>query len=145
LPIAVPGRLALASDVAVDVQRHDAIGVCIMIVDDNLDAAASLAELLQAHGHQVSVQSHPFEAIAAVRQDPPQAFILDIGLPEMDGYELARRLRAEPGGETALFIALTGYGQAHDRILSKSAGFDHHFVKPMDAEKLRPVLATVRK
>jgi CheY-like chemotaxis protein len=115
-----------------------------MIVDDNVDAAESLAVLLEAQGHRLSVQSHPLEAITAARQDPPQVFILDIGLPDIDGYELARRLRADPATGHALFIALTGYGQAHDRILSKSSGFAHHFVKPMDTDKLRQVLAMVR-
>ncbi len=62
----------------------------------------------------------------------------------MDGYELARRLRADPVTGSALFIALTGYGQAHDRILSKSSGFEHHFVKPMDIERLGQVLGSVR-
>jgi len=116
----------------------------LMIVDDNVDAAESLAVLLEAQGHQVRVESHPVQALASARQDPPQVFILDIGLPEMDGYELARRLRADAATGAALFIALTGYGQAHDRILSKSSGFEHHFVKPMDTEKLAQVLATVR-
>jgi CheY-like chemotaxis protein len=116
----------------------------LMIVDDNVDAAESLAVLLDAQGHRVRVESHPVQALAAARQDPPQVFILDIGLPEMDGYELARRLRADPATGNALFIALTGYGQAHDRILSKSSGFEHHFVKPMDTDKLAQVLGAVR-
>jgi PAS domain S-box-containing protein len=118
--------------------------VRVMLVDDNVDAAESLAVLLEAQGHQVAVQAHPLAAIAAARQDPPQVFILDIGLPEIDGYELARRLRADPLTGHALFIALTGYGQAHDRILSRSVGFDHHFVKPVDTEKLRQLFAMVR-
>ena len=115
--------------------------VSIMIVDDNVDAAQSLADLLTAQGHKVNVQSHPLAAISAARADPPQLFILDIGLPEIDGYELVRRLHEEPTVRGALFIALTGYGQTHDRILSKSAGFDHHFVKPMDSQKLSALIA----
>ncbi|MEH6437989.1 hybrid sensor histidine kinase/response regulator [Massilia sp. DD77] len=116
----------------------------VMIVDDNVDAAESLAILLEAQGHAVSVQSHPRDAIEAAQSRPPQVFILDIGLPDMDGYELARRLRADPATAGALFIALTGYGQAHDRILSRSVGFHHHFVKPMDPEKLKQILAVGR-
>jgi CheY-like chemotaxis protein len=116
-----------------------------MIVDDNVDAAESLAVLLEAQGHQVRVEAHPVPALASARQDPPEVFILDIGLPEMDGYELARRLRADPATGSAMFIALTGYGQAHDRILSKSSGFEHHFVKPMDTDRLGQVLAMVRE
>jgi CheY-like chemotaxis protein len=115
-----------------------------MIVDDNVDAAESLAVLLEAQGHRVRVEAHPVQALAAARQDPPEVFILDIGLPEMDGYELARRLRADPATASAMFVALTGYGQAHDRILSKSSGFEHHFVKPMDTDRLGQILATVR-
>ena len=92
--------------------------------------------------------THPLDAIAAARRlaiegAAPQAFILDIGLPEMDGYELARRLRADLADQPATFIALTGYGQAHDRELSHAAGFDHHFVKPMDIDALAHVLAAV--
>ena len=116
----------------------------IMIVDDNIDAAESLAVLLEAQGHALRVEAHPVPALAHAHLDPPDVFILDIGLPEMDGYELARRLRADPATSSALFIALTGYGQAHDRILSKSSGFEHHFVKPMDIERLGQVLGAVR-
>lgn len=112
----------------------------VMIVDDNVDAGESLAALMEAQGHRVSVQAHPLEAIPAALQDPPQVFILDIGLPEIDGYELARRLRSQPTTANAQFIALTGYGQAHDRVLSAAVGFDHHFVKPIDIAKLNAVL-----
>ena len=67
-------------------------------------------------------------------------FVLDIGLPDIDGYELVRRLRALQAGRSALYLALTGYGQAHDRVLSRSAGFDHHFVKPVDQRALVAVI-----
>jgi PAS domain S-box-containing protein len=116
----------------------------ILIVDDNVDAAESLAVLLEAQGHRVRVEAHPVQALDAARAAPPEVFILDIGLPEMDGYELARRLRADPATGSAMFIALTGYGQAHDRILSKSSGFEYHFVKPMDTDRLGQVLGMVR-
>jgi PAS domain S-box-containing protein len=122
---------------------HPLPAVSVMIVDDNIDAAESLAALLETQGHRVNVQSHPLVAIDAARANPPQLFILDIGLPEIDGYELARRLRTEPAVRDALFVALTGYGQPHDRVLSKAAGFDHHFVKPLDPEKLHSLLTAV--
>jgi DNA-binding response OmpR family regulator len=109
-------------------------------VDDNLDAAQSLAEVLGALGHAVSSTGTPGAALALAAADWPDVFILDIGLPDIDGYELARRLRALGGDRPARYIALTGYGQAHDKVLSRSAGFDHHFVKPVDLGMLRAVL-----
>jgi PAS domain S-box-containing protein len=115
----------------------------LMVVDDNLDAARSLAALLEAKGHQVIVKENAISALKAAVKHVPQAFILDIGLPDMDGYELARCLRANKATEHATIIALTGYGQAHDRVLSKAAGFDHHCVKPINIQQLDTILAQV--
>jgi CheY-like chemotaxis protein/two-component sensor histidine kinase len=112
----------------------------LMVVDDNVDAAQSLADLLEIDGHHVLVLEDAMSALAAPGRNTIQVFILDIGLPVMSGYELARRLRADPATSEAVLIALTGYGQAHDRVLTKSAGFDHHFVKPLDLEQLDTVL-----
>ena len=119
-------------------------GLRLMIVDDNQDAAFALGALLEATGHHVLVFDDAESALRAVDDAGTQVFILDIGLPDMDGYELARRLRANPGTADKVLIALTGYGQAHDRVLSKAAGFDHHFVKPIDNVQLANVLATVQ-
>lgn len=113
----------------------------LVIVDDNIDAAQSLAALLAEDGHQVTVLENGVSTLAHVALSKVQAFILDIGLPDMDGYQLARKLRAQPGLRDAMFIALTGYGQAHDKVLAKSAGFDHHFVKPVDWHELAHALA----
>jgi CheY-like chemotaxis protein len=115
----------------------------LMIVDDNLDAGQSLGALLEAFGHDVMVMEDAGSALLAAKNTSVAVFILDIGLPGMDGYELARRLRAEPATADAVMIALTGYGQAHDRVLTKAAGFDHHFVKPIDTEQLTQVLEQV--
>ncbi|MEN3277762.1 MAG: hypothetical protein V7631_3552 [Massilia sp.] len=113
--------------------RAAAGGRRVLIVDDNVDAAESLAEILGAFGHRVTTASTPHGGLAiAAENDWPDVFILDIGLPEIDGYELVRRLRALPPARPALFVALSGYGQAHDKVLSLSAGFDQHFVKPVD-------------
>jgi len=112
----------------------------ILIVDDNLDAAQSLTEVLRAFGHTVATAATSHEALALAERDWPQVFVLDIGLPDIDGYELVRRLRAMQDGRPALYLALTGYGQAHDRVLSRSAGFDHHFVKPVDLRALVAVI-----
>jgi CheY-like chemotaxis protein/two-component sensor histidine kinase len=115
----------------------------LMIVDDNVDAAQSLAALLETKGHQVVVEVNAHDALKSIENGPVQIFILDIGLPDMDGYELARRLRAHPGTKNVILIALTGYGQAHDRVLSKAAGFDYHFVKPVDTQNLTKILTQV--
>jgi len=112
----------------------------LMLVDDNVDAVTMLAALLAAAGHRVESFSDPRSALTAAPAAAPDAFILDIGMPGMDGYELARRLRAQPGCSDALYVALTGYGQQGDRELSREAGFDHHFVKPVDAGQLLAVL-----
>jgi len=113
----------------------------VMIVDDHLDGLQMLTALLEAQGHQITAAQDGASALAAAANAHFDAFILDIGLPDMDGYELARRLRALEPTPPAMMIALTGYGQAHDRVLSKAAGFDHHFVKPVDFEMLAELLA----
>jgi CheY-like chemotaxis protein len=111
----------------------------VAIVDDNLDAAETLAAVLEASGHQVTVAENSSKALEVAETFNPEVFILDIGLPDMDGYELARRLRTKPAFSKTTLIALTGYGQATDRELSKAAGFDSHFVKPIEPEALMRV------
>lgn len=112
----------------------------ILIVDDNRDAADSLASLLCVAGHVVWVESDAHKAIHTAFAETPEVLILDIGLPDMNGYELARQLRQDPKTAGSIFIALTGYGQAHDRLLSERAGFDHHLVKPVDIAALEAAL-----
>jgi signal transduction histidine kinase/ActR/RegA family two-component response regulator len=112
----------------------------VTIVDDNGDAGHSLAVLLRAHGHTVHV--HEDAAGTLEHADPAtDVFILDIGLPDMTGYELARRLRRAARHAHAMYVALTGYGQQRDRELSRQAGFDHHLVKPVEIGKLAQILA----
>jgi PAS domain S-box-containing protein len=113
----------------------------VMVVDDNVDAGNTLADLLEAHGHRVVVKTDAKAALAAAGVDAPDVFILDIGLPDMNGYELASRLRAHPASAGATLVALTGYGQSKDRDAGRAAGFDHYFVKPVNAEALAQVLA----
>jgi signal transduction histidine kinase/CheY-like chemotaxis protein len=113
----------------------------VTIVDDNLDAGQSLAVLLRAHGHTVRVYEDASTPLRAPEVAGTEVFILDIGLPDMTGYELARRLRRQPAHALAVFVALTGYGQERDRELSRQAGFDHHLVKPVDIGKLTEILA----
>lgn len=116
-------------------------GLRVLIVDDNVDAAQSLAVLLKAIGYEVAVEFSAEGALAYAAKQTVQAFILDIGLPDISGYDLAVRMRKLAGHERANFIALTGYGQQEDRVRAMNAGFDHHFVKPADVQKLIHALA----
>jgi signal transduction histidine kinase/CheY-like chemotaxis protein/putative methionine-R-sulfoxide reductase with GAF domain len=113
----------------------------ITVVDDNVDAAQSLAMLLRAQGHVVHVYEDGATTLASEYLPQTQAFVLDIGLPDMTGYELARRLRRNPANAQALYIALTGYGQARDHDLSRREGFSRHLVKPVDIAVLGDILA----
>ena len=115
----------------------------LMVVDDNRDAAETLALLLESQGHTVDVQNDPRAALERADRVHPDVFILDIGMPHLDGYELAERLRQRPGGTDAVLIALTGYGQAEDVARAHRAGFDHHLVKPLDAARLSLLLQEV--
>ena len=117
----------------------------IMVVDDNVDAATMLALLLEFNGHQVAVEHDPRQALQRANRELFDAFLLDIGLPGMDGTELARRLRAMPAGRRALMVAITGYGQHFDRSNALKAGFDHYFVKPIEPPKLLAALADFHK
>lgn len=126
-------------------EEHAAGSVEIMIVDDNLDAARLLAELLRANGHRVEVAENASRALEIANKGSTQLFVLDIGLPGMDGYELARRLRSHPATADAVIVALTGYGQANDRMQSEAAGFDDHFIKPLDMSKLDELLKGIAR
>jgi PAS domain S-box-containing protein len=115
----------------------------IMVVDDNVDAAAMLAMLLEAAGHRVVVEHSARRALARADAETLEVCLLDIGLPEMDGNQLAIQLRTRPGSARSVMIAVTGYGQEKDRALSLASGFDHHMVKPVDTTALASILATV--
>ena len=116
----------------------------ILVVDDNADAAQSIALLLQLSGHDARVVTESVKVIAACAEFDPQVIILDIGLPTIDGYQLARELRRRPGGADVALVALTGYGQQHDRERAREAGFDHYFVKPVDPERLQAAIRAGR-
>jgi len=113
----------------------------IAVVDDNHDAAATLAMALEAAGCEVAVAHSATEALALAAAIRPTVALLDIGLPDINGYELARRLRQLPGGSSMLLIATTGWGQQKDRERAFEAGFDHHLTKPIDLALLRRLLA----
>ena len=117
------------------------------LVDDNVDAAQTLAMLLELDGFQVAVSFDGASTLHLVNadKDSPAIFILDIGLPDMDGTELAQQLRGLPHLQSAKMIALTGYGQASDKARSLAAGFDYHLVKPVDYEQLKALLAEIQE
>ena len=111
----------------------------ILIVDDNVDAAKILAMFLEADGHHVMVEHTSRRALERARLEVPDVCLLDIGLPDFDGYELARRLRKQPETSRALLIAVTGYDRKQD-LSARAAVFDHYFVKPIDTAKLTELL-----
>jgi PAS domain S-box-containing protein len=115
----------------------------VMVVDDNHDAADSLGMLLKFLGAEVHIAYDGSEALSALMSFDADLMLLDIGMPGMDGYELARRIRKRPGLEGLKLIALTGWGQEEDRRATAAAGFDHHLIKPTGIEALRTLMATV--
>jgi PAS domain S-box-containing protein len=120
-------------------------GYRLLIVDDNQDAANSLATLLRLQGHEVRVAYSGVAALAMTNSYVPDLVFLDIGMPGMDGYEVARRLRRQPGLENVVLAALTGWGQQEDRRRSAEAGFNHHLVKPPDLAGLEKLVMDVRR
>jgi PAS domain S-box-containing protein len=139
-------RHAAMQDTAMNMQEmshgmvRSARPLRVLVVDDNADAAQMLALYLDTLGHHVAVEHGSLRAIARAGVEKPDVCILDIGLPDMDGNELARQLRAAPESSGALLIALTGYGQEHDKAMSMAAGFDKHLVKPVDVIQLAEIL-----
>jgi PAS domain S-box-containing protein len=133
LPLLVGGEPALhPTSQEPDVQAARTPALSVLVVDDNADAAQSLATLLRLRGHEVRVVHDGASALATVGSYLPDLVFLDIGMPGMDGYEVARRIRRQPGLDTTVLAALTGWGQHEDRRRTAEAGFDHHLVKPPD-------------
>jgi CheY-like chemotaxis protein len=112
----------------------------VLVVDDNADAREAMKLLLEDEGHDVRSAGDGPTALESARSFRPEVVLLDIGLPGMDGYEVARALRSEPGSERALIVAVSGYGQADDRERSRVAGFDHHLLKPVTPERLLEIV-----
>jgi CheY-like chemotaxis protein len=112
----------------------------ILVADDNSDALESLATLLELGGHEVFSASNGALALESAERHQPDVALLDIGMPKLDGYEVARRIRAQPWGRRITLVALTGWGQDSDRQRSGEAGFDSHLVKPLDLDKLTELL-----
>jgi len=113
----------------------------VLVVDDNVDAAQTLQLLLEAGGHHVSVAHTALQALELAQATSPELCLLDIGLPDISGYDLARGLRALPHTAHATLVAVTGYGRREDREQADAAGFDHYFVKPVDVDALLTLIA----
>jgi signal transduction histidine kinase/CheY-like chemotaxis protein len=123
---------------------QEARSLRILVVDDNVDAADSIAMLLSMEGHKTRTVNTARAALLAVPDFKPEVVLLDIGLPEMDGYEVARRLRTSKGAQRMRLVAVTGYGQPADRRRAQAAGFDEHMVKPVEPTTLQEFLRTVQ-
>jgi signal transduction histidine kinase len=134
LPQAVDGAPPAAAVAAAGPRRR------ILVVDDNVDAAEALGELLRDYGHDVVTAHDGTQALDHARLHRPEIVLLDISMPEMDGYEVAKRVRDELGLSDALLVALSGYGEDRHRRLAREAGFDQHITKPVDSAKLEELL-----
>ena len=113
--------------------------------DDNRDAADSLAMLLRINGHEIRTAYDGAEALQTASDFHPDVVLLDIGLPKMDGHEVAAQIRREPWGRPVRLIAVTGWSDETDRAKSRAAGFDHHLVKPLDTAHLAQLLDDVAR
>ncbi|MHC5541194.1 response regulator, partial [Singulisphaera rosea] len=113
----------------------------ILVVDDNEDTARGMSRLLKLLGHDVETAYSGPEAIEVAQGYHPEFILLDIGLPGMDGYEVASRIRREGSCKDSVLIAVSGYGQEDDRRRSREAGFDHHLIKPLDHDALRQLIS----
>jgi PAS domain S-box-containing protein len=145
LPLSRAAKLAEpapAAPAAVAAARGAAAALRLLLVDDSVDAATLLSMVLEADGYDVRVAHEAKHALEVAAQFKPEIVLLDLGLPGMDGFQLAQEMRKQTATANALLIAVTGYGQAADRLRSQEAGFDHHLVKPVSAEEIQRVIAS---
>jgi CheY-like chemotaxis protein/two-component sensor histidine kinase len=140
LPARVPAEKSAMPEMETP---YSARGLRVLVVEDNVDAAESLAALLRLWGHDVRVVHDGLKAIDEARRQHPEVVLLDIGLPGLDGYQVAKRLREDAQLDGTLLVAMTGYGQPDDRRRSREAGIHHHFVKPVEPFVLRTLLANL--
>jgi CheY-like chemotaxis protein len=144
LPIVVAGTPQPTTGGVDSAAVSPAAGRRILVVDDNQDSARSLARLLKLTGHEAHMAHDGGEAVEAAEQHRPEVILLDIGLPVMNGYDVARAIRGRPWGSDVAIVALTGWGQEGDRQRSKDAGIDRHLVKPVDPADLERLLAELQ-
>jgi signal transduction histidine kinase/CheY-like chemotaxis protein len=145
LPRSVVVPIAIEAKDSSPAQSHQTSGHQILLADDNRDAADSLTMLLEMNGHRVTVAYNGEQALQLARQSVPSVMILDIGMPDITGYEVARRVRAEAWGRSIYLIAVTGWGQKEDKARAIASGFDHHLTKPVDPDEVESVLQAIFK
>jgi CheY-like chemotaxis protein len=138
VPLMKPGRVRAASTAQTLVSRR------VLVVDDNADSAESLALLLRVEGHLVETAHDGNTAIELAERFQPDAILLDLGMPGMNGYEVCEYIRQRPWGHSILMVAQTGWGQAQDRARTLDAGFDTHLTKPIDPEAVQEMLLTLK-
>ena len=126
---------------AVEGASHERRRLRILVADDERDQVATLAAILQDEGHEVREVYRGSEVLRIARDFDPDVALIDIGMPGMTGYDVARELRQEYGQQRPLLVAVTGWKQSSDRILAKLAGFDHHLAKPFESTALLDLLA----
>ena len=144
LPLGAGAQNMVDADTEPEQISADA-GLKILVVDDNRDAADTCAMLLEASGHHVQTAYTARQALELARTFRPHALLLDIGLPDMDGYQLAQQVRSNPWGRGVVLVAVTGWGQEQDRRRAVAAGFDHHLVKPISAETVETLLHSLAR
>jgi CheY-like chemotaxis protein len=134
---------AATKEIRMEDETEPVRGLRVLVVDDNRDSADSLALWLELAGHDMRTAYSGQEALDVAEAFQPAVILLDIGMPGMNGYDVARRLREQPATLTAVLVAMTGWGQDEDRRRSQEAGFDQHLVKPVDPQSLKALLARI--
>ena len=142
-PVTQPEENKVSSESSPELRASESAVRRILVVDDNIDTAESEAELVKLWGHEVAIAQSGPAAIELAGKFQPDIALIDIGLPEMNGYEVARRLRQMPDVRKTLLVAITGYGREEDQKAAREAGFDLHLTKPVDPVRLEKLLATM--
>ena len=145
LLVGTRSRMELAEEGEPESLPERAAARKVPVADDNRDSAESLGMLLEMAGHEVRLSYDGEETLALAASFQPEVLLLDIGLPKMDGFEVASRLRQDPSLDGMLLVAVTGYGTDGDRERGRAAGFDHHLVKPVDPDDLKNLIAGARR
>jgi PAS domain S-box-containing protein len=140
IPLSHDGQLTTPSSTNGAINAVPLVKYRLLVVDDNADARKTLTMMLKVLGHDVATAQDGLEAISATIQYQPDAVLMDLGMPRMNGCEAARRIREEPAGREVVLIAITGWGQEDDRRRTKEAGFNHHLIKPVDLQQLQVLL-----